>query len=39
MLREAVLNSVRVNVEKENLIKHMLATEAIMRATSVPSRK
>jgi predicted hydrolase (HD superfamily) len=34
MLREEVLNSVRANVENENLIKHMLATEAIMRATS-----
>jgi putative nucleotidyltransferase with HDIG domain len=32
MNREDVFNSVRANVENENLIKHMLATEAIMRA-------
>jgi putative nucleotidyltransferase with HDIG domain len=31
MTREEVLDSVRANVENENLIKHMLATEAIMR--------
>jgi putative nucleotidyltransferase with HDIG domain len=32
MTREEALNSVKINVENENLIKHMLATEAIMRA-------
>jgi len=32
MTREEVLDSVKANVENENLIKHMLATEAIMRA-------
>ncbi len=32
MTREEALNSVKANVENENLIKHMLATEAIMRA-------
>ena len=32
MRREEVLDSVKANVENENLIKHMLATEAIMRA-------
>ena len=32
MTREEALDSVRANVENENLIKHMLATEAIMRA-------
>jgi putative nucleotidyltransferase with HDIG domain len=32
MERKEALESVRVNVENENLIKHMLATEAIMRA-------
>ena len=32
MTREEVLNSVKANVEKENPVKHMLATEAIMRA-------
>jgi predicted hydrolase (HD superfamily) len=32
VLREEVLNSVKANVENENLIKHRLATEAIMRA-------
>jgi len=32
MLRKEVLDSVKANVENENLIKHMLATEAIMRA-------
>ncbi len=30
MTREEALNSVKANVENENLIKHMLATEAIM---------
>lgn len=32
MTREEALNSVRANVENENLVKHMLATEAVMRA-------
>ncbi len=32
MDREEVLDSVRANVENVNLVKHMLATEAIMRA-------
>jgi putative nucleotidyltransferase with HDIG domain len=32
MTREEALDSIRVNVENENLVKHMLATEAIMRA-------
>ena len=32
MTREEVLDSVKANVENGNLIKHMLATEAIMRA-------
>ena len=32
MDREEVLNSVRDNVENENLVRHMLATEAIMCA-------
>jgi len=32
MTREEVLDSVKANVENENLIKHMLATEAIMRS-------
>jgi len=32
MTREEALDSVSANVESENLIKHMLATEAIMRA-------
>jgi len=32
MTRDKVLNSVRANVKNGNLIKHMLATEAIMRA-------
>ena len=32
MNREEVLKSVKENVENENLVKHMLATEAIMRA-------
>ena len=31
MTREEVLDSIKANVENENLIKHMLATEAIMR--------
>jgi len=32
MDREEALDSIRANVENRNLIKHMLATEAIMRA-------
>jgi len=32
MDREDVLGSIQANVENQNLIKHMLATEAIMRA-------
>jgi putative nucleotidyltransferase with HDIG domain len=32
MTRDDALNSVKANVENENLIKHMLATEAVMRA-------
>ena len=32
MNREDALDSVKANVENENLIKHMLATEAILRA-------
>ena len=32
MNRSEVLQSIRENVENENLIKHMLATEAVMRA-------
>ena len=32
MEREEALDSVRANVENENLVKHMLATEAVMRA-------
>ncbi len=32
MTREEALDSVRTNVENENSVKHMLATEAIMRA-------
>jgi putative nucleotidyltransferase with HDIG domain len=32
MNREEVLDSIKANVENENLVKHMLATEAIMRA-------
>ena len=35
MTREDALESVKANVENENLIKHMLATEAIMRALAV----
>ena len=31
MTREEALDSIKTNVENENLIKHMLATEAIMR--------
>jgi len=30
--REEVLDSVRANIENQNMIKHMLATEAVMRA-------
>ena len=32
MNRESALNAVKENVKTENLVKHMLATEAIMRA-------
>ncbi len=32
MEREKALDAIRANVKNENLIKHMLATEAIMRA-------
>ncbi|MBI2852851.1 MAG: HDIG domain-containing protein [Chloroflexi bacterium] len=32
MDRQEALESVRANVENENLVKHMLATEAVMRA-------
>ncbi len=32
MTREEALDSIKANVSNENLIKHMLATEAIMRA-------
>ena len=32
MIREEAINSIEDNVENRNLIKHMLATEAIMRA-------
>ncbi len=32
MTRDEALDSVRANVESENLVKHMLATEAIMEA-------
>jgi putative nucleotidyltransferase with HDIG domain len=32
MDRDEVLDSIRANVENENLVKHMLASEAIMRA-------
>ncbi len=34
MDREEALESVKINVENENLLKHMLATEAIMRAVA-----
>jgi predicted hydrolase (HD superfamily) len=30
--REEALDSIRANIENKNTIKHMLATEAIMRA-------
>ena len=32
MTREEALDSIKTNVENKNLVKHMLATEAIMRA-------
>ncbi len=35
MTRDETLDSIRANVENENLIKHMLATEAIMRALAI----
>jgi putative nucleotidyltransferase with HDIG domain len=34
MNRKEVLNSVKENVENQNLVKHMLATEAVMRAVA-----
>jgi putative nucleotidyltransferase with HDIG domain len=34
MTRDDVLDSVKANVENENLIRHMLATEAVMRASA-----
>jgi putative nucleotidyltransferase with HDIG domain len=35
MTRDETLDSIRANVENGNLIKHMLATEAIMRALAI----
>ena len=35
MIREEALDSIKANVENKNLIKHMLATEAIMRALAL----
>jgi putative nucleotidyltransferase with HDIG domain len=35
MTREEALNSIKANVQNQNLIKHMLATEAIMRALAL----
>ncbi|MBM2824384.1 MAG: phosphohydrolase [Dehalococcoidales bacterium] len=32
MIREEALSSIRTNVKNENLVRHMLATEAIMQA-------
>ena len=32
MLREKVLESIKANVENQNMIKHMLATEVVLRA-------
>jgi len=32
MTRKEALDSVKANVENENLVRHMLATKAIMRA-------
>ena len=32
MIRKEVLDSIKANVENKNLVKHMLATEAIMRS-------
>ena len=34
MNRKEVIDSVRENVENQNLVKHMLATEAVMRAVA-----
>jgi putative nucleotidyltransferase with HDIG domain len=34
MTREEALDSIKANVENDNLIKHMMATEAIMQALS-----
>src|SRR4030042_1876912 len=36
MTREEAIDSVKANVENVNLIKHMLATEAIMEAHGIP---
>ena len=36
MDREVALKAIQENVKNENLIKHMLATEAIMRALARP---
>jgi putative nucleotidyltransferase with HDIG domain len=35
MDRKEALDSIRANVENQNLIKHMLATEAVMRALAI----
>ncbi len=32
MTREKALDSIKANVESENSVRHMLATEAIMKA-------
>ena len=32
MTREEALDSIKLNVENQNLVKHMLSTEAIMRS-------
>ncbi len=34
MTRQEVLDSIRANVENSNLVRHMLATEAVMRAVA-----
>jgi len=34
MNRKEVLNSVEANVESKNLVRHMLAAEAVMRASA-----
>ena len=33
--RDKILDSIHANVQDKNLIKHMLATEAIMRALAI----